>query len=141
MSNRTLPVEPGRDSADGAEDDAKRFPERTMEGVALARLCSGSSYGFLAALRGGYEADEMEHLHGAWNVGQGLLPYRDFFEHHPPLLYYLLAPFVRSLTHASFALFVALRLVALGLFVLILAGLVRLSRRICRRLWRTGVQA
>lgn len=39
--------------------------------------------------------DEFEHLHAAWCLtpaGGAQLPYRDFFEHHPPLLYYTLAP-------------------------------------------------
>lgn len=36
--------------------------------------------------------DEFEHLHAAWLVSQGQVPYKDFFEHHTPLLWYLLAP-------------------------------------------------
>ncbi len=39
-----------------------------------------------------FEADELEHLRGAFCVFKGWLPYRDFFEHHNPLIYYLLAP-------------------------------------------------
>ena len=38
------------------------------------------------------DLDEFEHVHAAWSVAQGLLPYRDFFEHHPPALYFLVAP-------------------------------------------------
>jgi hypothetical protein len=38
------------------------------------------------------DLDEYEHAHAAWSVAQGLLPYRDFFEHHPPLFYLLFAP-------------------------------------------------
>jgi hypothetical protein len=30
--------------------------------------------------------DEFQHLHAAWCVSQGLVPYRDFFEHHMPAL-------------------------------------------------------
>jgi len=40
-----------------------------------------------------FDPDELEHAHGAWNVFRGLVPYRDFFEHHTPWYYYLLAPF------------------------------------------------
>ncbi len=36
--------------------------------------------------------DETEHLHAAWAVAQGQVPYRDFWQLHPPLLYYLMAP-------------------------------------------------
>ncbi|MCI0416999.1 glycosyltransferase family 39 protein [bacterium] len=37
-------------------------------------------------------ADEFQHLHASWMVHLGLLPYRDFWENHSPLLYFLLAP-------------------------------------------------
>ncbi len=38
--------------------------------------------------------DEFEHLHASWLVSIGKVPYRDFFEHHNPLLWYLSAPLV-----------------------------------------------
>jgi hypothetical protein len=31
-----------------------------------------------------FVVDEFEHLHAAWCISQGLVPYRDFFEHHTP---------------------------------------------------------
>ncbi len=37
--------------------------------------------------------DEFQHLHATRSVVHGMVPYRDFFEHHTPFLYYLLAPF------------------------------------------------
>lgn len=36
--------------------------------------------------------DEVEHGHAAWLVGQGLTPYSDFFEIHPPFIWYICAP-------------------------------------------------
>jgi hypothetical protein len=42
--------------------------------------------------RRGIDPDELEHLHAAWCVAHGEVPYRDFFEHHGPALYYLLIP-------------------------------------------------
>ena len=38
--------------------------------------------------------DEIEHIHAAWYVQDGQVPYRDFFEHHHPLLWFLLAPLI-----------------------------------------------
>ena len=38
--------------------------------------------------------DDVEHLHSAWLVFQGEIPYKDFFQHHNPLLWYLFAPLV-----------------------------------------------
>jgi uncharacterized membrane protein len=39
-----------------------------------------------------FDIDEFEHAHATWSVAQGLLPYRDFFEHHTPALYFAFAP-------------------------------------------------
>ena len=33
------------------------------------------------------DPDEVQHLHASWLVQQGLTPFRDFFEHHPPLFW------------------------------------------------------
>jgi 4-amino-4-deoxy-L-arabinose transferase-like glycosyltransferase len=39
-----------------------------------------------------FDRDELEHLHTAWLIFEGQLPYRDFFQNHTPLLYFFLAP-------------------------------------------------
>jgi 4-amino-4-deoxy-L-arabinose transferase-like glycosyltransferase len=63
------------------------------------------------------DGDELEHVHSAWHVLNGALPYVDFFEHHHPLLWYLLAP-VLALTGESAHTIVLLRL---GFFLLVVA--------------------
>jgi len=40
-----------------------------------------------------FDPDEFEHAHAAWCVFKGMLPYKDFFEHHTPFYYYALSPF------------------------------------------------
>jgi uncharacterized membrane protein len=40
-----------------------------------------------------FDPDELEHSHAAWCVFKGMLPYKDFFEHHTPWYYYTLRPF------------------------------------------------
>jgi F0F1-type ATP synthase membrane subunit c/vacuolar-type H+-ATPase subunit K len=39
-----------------------------------------------------FNADEFQHLHASWMIHFGYLPYRDFWENHAPLLYFLFAP-------------------------------------------------
>lgn len=39
--------------------------------------------------------DDIEHLRASYFVSLGDIPYRDFFEHHHPLLWYIFAPFIR----------------------------------------------
>ena len=41
-----------------------------------------------------FNNDEIEHIHSAWYIKNGHIPYRDFFQHHNPLLWYLLLPFL-----------------------------------------------
>jgi len=38
-----------------------------------------------------FDPDEFEHLHFSWCVTRGMVPYRDFFEHHTPWFHYALA--------------------------------------------------
>lgn len=38
--------------------------------------------------------DNVEHIHTTWLIANGQVPYRDFFQHHNPLLWYLFAPFM-----------------------------------------------
>ena len=40
------------------------------------------------------EGDVMEHIHASYMVFSGKVPYRDFFQHHNPLLWYIFSPFV-----------------------------------------------
>ena len=58
--------------------------------VVLSALTAIYIYGFVVKANG----DNVEHLHSSWLIWQGEIPYRDFFEHHNPLLWYLSAPLV-----------------------------------------------
>lgn len=42
--------------------------------------------------------DDLEHIHAAWLIGQGLVPYLDFFEHHHPLMWFLFAPLATAMS-------------------------------------------
>jgi hypothetical protein len=64
---------------------------------------------WIYARHGALVYDEYQHLHAAFLVAGGLVPYRDFFEHHSPLLYYVLAalldfraPSFDTLIHARY---------------------------------------
>ena len=56
----------------------------------LAAICI--YFLFLTALNKVFNKDEIEHIHSAWYIIQGFVPYRDFFQHHNPLFWYLIAP-------------------------------------------------
>src|SRR4249920_3359391 len=64
---------------------------RSLDFVLLA--IAGFFVATLAVLpRRVFDPDEFEHSHAAWCVFKGMVPYRDFFEHHTPWYYYLLRP-------------------------------------------------
>jgi len=49
----------------------------------------------LRSLNDPYSIDEFEHIHSGWYVNTGHIPYSDFFQHHNPLLWYLMVPVFR----------------------------------------------
>ena len=62
--------------------------------------------------------DNIEHLRAAYFVSLGDVPYRDFFEHHHPLLWYLFSPFIAFLPYDTISAIYGGRLICL-LFSLI----------------------
>lgn len=62
----------------------------------------------------GYLLDTYEHIHASWLVSTGLVPYRDFFEHHHPLLWYLFAPVTQLFYRDVSIIFVARFIAVLG---------------------------
>jgi Dolichyl-phosphate-mannose-protein mannosyltransferase len=77
-----------------------------MMRLAMRRLSPGVLAAVLAlavVLRVGVVAnrhidpDESQHLHVAWLLSQGQIPYRDFWEHHLPFFHYAMAPVTMAL--------------------------------------------
>ncbi len=58
-------------------------------------LCLSMFILYYLGMREGYGHDEVEHLHVAYLMTQGLLPYADFPQNHLPLFWWLLIPIVR----------------------------------------------
>ncbi|MFN2432438.1 MAG: hypothetical protein ABR599_06415, partial [Gemmatimonadota bacterium] len=91
----------------------------------------------LSALgRTAFDPDEFLHLHAAWLISQGQVPYRDYFDHHAPAFHALLAPAVALLEpETSFASAKSFLLLARG-FAWLLAGGVLLLTFALARSWR-----
>lgn len=75
------------------------------------------------------DPDESQHLHAAWLVASGRVPYRDFWENHTPLLYYLLAPLTQWFADRP-AVYPAGRAIMALLTIPALALVYRLARRL-----------
>ncbi len=43
----------------------------------------------------GFNPDELECIHWAWSVSKGMVPYRDYFDHHTPWFHFFLSGFFR----------------------------------------------
>jgi hypothetical protein len=76
-------------------------------------------------LHRGYDYDEVQRAHSIWMASEGLRPYEDFFESHPPY-FALLSPLARTWTDPG-DLLPALRWIAAGGNLLFLAGLAAIS--------------
>jgi hypothetical protein len=49
----------------------------------------------LVAAHREFQVDEVEHIHTSYNLRDGRMIYRDFVQVHPPLLYFVLYPFIQ----------------------------------------------
>ncbi|MBO5441292.1 MAG: hypothetical protein J6A09_01845, partial [Alphaproteobacteria bacterium] len=111
-----------------------RFIEKELESfddtlfIRLMKIFTGAALvGILyAAVFSGFQiVDEFEHLHAAWLVSTGKVPYLDFFEHHHPLLWYLSAPIVR-LFYDDVIVFYVMRAISFGVGLLTIWGLYKI---------------
>ena len=64
---------------------------RLLGALAVASVLITGAVRFQLAAQREFDPDEFQHLHTAWCIDQGLVPYRDFFEHHMPGLPLLLS--------------------------------------------------
>lgn len=79
--------------------------------------------------------DNIEHIHTSWLIWQDKIPYKDFFQHHNPLIWYVFAPLTAFLIDnikifqifntISFASFLVMALFQLK--ILKLSGLSKIS--------------
>jgi 4-amino-4-deoxy-L-arabinose transferase-like glycosyltransferase len=83
------------------QDDHERLPEppAPRRDVSAPFILFATAAFFVARIplmpHRVFDPDEFEHSHAAWSVWKGLVPYRDFFEHHTPWYYFGLSPFFR----------------------------------------------
>jgi hypothetical protein len=96
--------------------------------ILLAAVAAAALTAVLANVRF-LQMDEFVFVRAAWLVSEGQVPYRDFFEHHTPLFYGLLAPIVGLLPERASAL-PAIRLVCLASSALLAAAVFALSRAV-----------
>ncbi len=79
------------------------------------------------ALTRGINPDEREHLYATFMVYHGRLPYRDFFEHHHPLLWYVFAPMLYFYGNSADVLYVMrwFGIVVMGVLAFYIYGICR----------------
>lgn len=88
----------------------------------------GVAYAAFMLIQPGSKDDEGEHLHVAWLIAKrGLVPTRDFFEHHTPLLWHVLGLAYRAGVDGPEVLYLArvFTLVCAGLWIWMLLALAR----------------
>ncbi|MBP3687846.1 MAG: glycosyltransferase family 39 protein [Alphaproteobacteria bacterium] len=82
--------------------------------------------------------DDVEHIHSAWLVFQGKIPYVDFFQHHNPLLWYLFAPLVGGMAY-DLAVFDVVRIISTLVMFLTLFMAALIIKRFVSGSWYAGL--
>ena len=126
--------EQGRPASPAARHDpaaglpvAARAAERWLSWIVLALILLALLIRVPQVVNWRLERDETEHLHAAWAVAHGQVPYRDFWQLHPPLLYYLMAPVLALMGEDLRVIYVGRGLMLLCI-LLILLQLYRIAR-------------
>jgi len=105
-----------------------------LAAVSLAIIVASfaARFGILTTRR--FDPDELEHAHVAWEISQGAVPYRDFFEMHPPLVDALMTPVVRhfdtTTADGGFAALFTLRRLAWCVSLLVVLATFELARQV-----------
>ncbi|MFA5100994.1 MAG: hypothetical protein WC547_08950, partial [Candidatus Omnitrophota bacterium] len=79
----------------------------------------------------GLDHDGVGHLHAAWLISQGMVPYRDFWMHQPPALWLLLSPILKIFPPSP-AIFDFGR--ALSSAVFVINGII--GWKVARKVWK-----
>src|SRR3954462_9972389 len=95
-------------------------------GMLAVSIAAGVFAWGIGIVHRGYDYDEVQRAHSIWLAAQGLRPYTDFFEVHPPY-FVLLTPILRGWTDPCAALS-AMRLFSGVGNLAFLGGLVALGR-------------
>ena len=127
-----MTTQPLRDAARTPASPRRRsfraLVERLLLVLAIAAGLAAWSHGIVAR---SYDHDEFQRAHSVWLASQGLRPYSDLFEVHPPY-FILLTPILRFWTDPCDALR-ALRLFSMTGNLLFLGGLIALGWSADRR--------
>jgi hypothetical protein len=95
--------------------------------VIVANTLSFLAWGMLSEIN----HDDTGYMHFAWLISRGLVPFRDFWDHHSPLLPVLFAPVIKLMPPSIF-IFDAARIFSLGMFLINAC----LGWAIAARVWR-----
>ena len=76
----------------------KYFP---IVAIVLNLILLSIFYALVIAYIPTQNGDDIEHIHSSFLVAIGQVPYRDFFQHHNPLLWYIFAPLTKLFAYNS----------------------------------------
>ena len=81
------------------------------------------------------DQDELENLHCSWMISNGLVPFRDFWQHHSPLFWLILAPLIKLFKPSMFILDIS-RIFSLSTYLVSCF----LGWRIAKAVWKESAQ-
>lgn len=85
--------------------------------------------------------DNIEHIHSSFMIAIGEVPYRDFFQHHNPLMWYLFVPVMKLFAYDSTVVEVV-SLISLLVFLKSLVYVYRICAEfLCNKFWGLAAAA
>lgn len=84
--------------AESPDGDLKAAKRPIWSATAVVLACVLASLGVLGlrTTRQGFDCDELENLHAAWMWSQGVRPYDELFQNHPPGYFLILRPLLSN---------------------------------------------
>ena len=72
----------------------------------------------ISGILNGQFQDEIEHLHCSWMFAKGLVPFKDFWQHHSPMIWLVLSVFLKKISPTPYIVIIS-RLFCVVVFFLI----------------------
>ena len=102
---------------------------KALNGSAILAVCFLFWLQLSRIYVGDIKVDDFEHLASAWWIFNGYEPYRDFFQHHNPLFWYVIQPFFYLFENPLEA-YVALRYFACFCYLAVLLSIALIIRQL-----------
>jgi len=99
--------------------------------ILLVAICLFGTYLEILKI---FSWDELEHIHSSFLIYKGQVPFTDFFQHHPPIFWYLYSPLFYIIENTWYRL-LAIKVISIGIGFINLFLLYKISQKYLPGTW------